>query len=79
MKNKNPKISYDKESAVLSIMLGKNKSVDSEIQGNTVIDYDRKGKIAKINFYDFNFSSFKDKLKYIKDFADRANFSLQIK
>jgi len=54
-----PKISYDLESKVLSIQIKAGKSVDSDIQGNLVVDYDEKGNILRINFYDFNFSRFR--------------------
>ena len=61
MKKQTQKISYDKDAHVMSIELAKTQSVDSDIQGNVVIDYDKKGNIARINFYEFNFdiSSFK--------------------
>ncbi len=59
MKNNKPKVIYDKESQVLSWLLSKNKSVDSDIQANVVIDYDNRGKIVKINFYDFDLEDFK--------------------
>lgn len=58
-----PKISYDSESKVLSIQINKNKSVDSDIQGNLVIDYDSQGKIVKINIYQINFDRFKKTLE----------------
>ena len=54
-----PKISYDLESKVFSIQIKAGKSVDSDIQGNLVVDYDEKGNILRINFYDFNFSRFR--------------------
>lgn len=59
MNNHKPKVIYDKESQVLSWQLSKNKSVDSDIQANVVIDYDSKGKIVRINFYDFDLEDFK--------------------
>lgn len=59
MKNRVPKISYDRESEVLSIEVKKVKSVDSDMHGNLVVDYDKQGNIARINFYGFSFDAFK--------------------
>jgi hypothetical protein len=59
MKNNKPKVIYDKDSKVLSWELSNKRSVDSDIQGNVVIDYDRQGSIVRINFYDFNINNFK--------------------
>ena len=54
MSRNNPKIIYDAASKVLSVEIEKKKSVDSDIQGNVVIDYDKQGKIVRINLYDFS-------------------------
>lgn len=67
MKKQNLKISYDKESRVFSVEIKKSKSVDSEICDNVIIDYDGKGKVVRVNFYDFNFSDFKNDLKKLKN------------
>ncbi len=68
--NKNkPKIHYDKESEVLSIEIKRAESVDSDIQGNAVIDYDRRGNIVRINLYQFNFDAFRKHRKIIRRFA----------
>ena len=69
MKKKNPKISYDKESDVLSIEFKKAKSVDSDIHDHVVIDYDKKGEIVRLNLYHFNFADFRSGLKALKDFG----------
>lgn len=69
---KNIKIEYDKESNVLSVEMGKVKSVDSDIQGNVVIDYDKKGKIARINLYDFSFDDFRENQKALKRFSGNS-------
>ena len=79
MSKSKPKISYDKESRVMSIELGKAKSVDSDISGNVVIDYDKNGKVARINFYEFNFDNFRAGLKAVKDFAKKTDIALSIK
>lgn len=68
--NKNGlKISYDKENGVLSIQIRKGKSVDSDIQRNIVIDYDKRGEIIRINLYNFSFDSFRNNLTALKQFA----------
>ena len=73
MNKPNPKIAYDKESQALSIEMSKAKSVDSDIKDNMVIDYDRKGNMVRVNFYDFNFSSFRNGQKALKRFAKRSD------
>lgn len=60
MKINKQKISYDKESKVLSVEMQRGKSVDSDIHDNVVIDYDRKGRVVRVNVYDINFSAFKE-------------------
>ncbi|HBV01412.1 MAG TPA: hypothetical protein DEF00_03415 [Candidatus Taylorbacteria bacterium] len=60
MKKKKQKIAYDKESKVLSIELRNGKSVDSDIHDNLVIDYDRQGRVVRVNLYDIDFASFRD-------------------
>ena len=63
------KILYDKESKVLSVKMKKAKSVDSDIHGNVVVDYDKKGNAVRVNFYDFDFGAFKSGRKALSDFA----------
>lgn len=53
-------IAYDKESKVLSIELRKGKSVDSDIHDNLVIDYDKAGKVVRVNLYGIDFSAFRE-------------------
>ena len=65
MKKAAYKVIYDEQSQVLSWELKKGKSVDSDIDGNVVIDYDKKGSIVRINFYQVNFNDFK---QHKKDF-----------
>ena len=66
MSKKNIKISYDKNSQVLSLEIGKGKSVDSDLQDNVVLDYDKKGKIVRINLYAFSFDQFRSKRSVLK-------------
>ena len=63
------KISYNKESDVLSIKAKEGRSVDSDIQGNIVIDYNKKGEIVQLNLYKLNFDKFREELRAVKDFA----------
>ena len=79
MKKQTPKISYDKESQVMSVELDKTKSIDSDIHGNVVIDYDKRGKAVRVNFYEFNFDAFKNGLKALKEFARRSEAVLSVK
>jgi uncharacterized protein YuzE len=53
-----PKIKYDPKSNILSIRLSKKKSVDSDIKGNIVIDYDEKGEIVNIEIMKINLEEF---------------------
>lgn len=71
------KFEYDKESRVLSLEISKSKSVDSDIRGNIVIDYNKKGRVVKINIYEFSFEDFKSNLKELKKFSDNFNLSFQ--
>ena len=79
MSNKRLKISYDKESHVLTVERPGASSVDSDISGNVVIDYDKKGDISRINFYDFDFREFRDARKNLKQFAERTGGSVTVK
>lgn len=53
-----PQIKYDKNSNILSIRISRNRSVDSEIQGNIVIDYDEKRKIVNVEIMGINLNEF---------------------
>ena len=76
MKKKNPKIVYDKKSNVLSVEVSKSKSSDSEIRGNVVLDYDKKGRIVRVNFYDFSFEDFRKHQRVFRNFARDHTSSL---
>ena len=76
MKKNNLKISYDRESKVLVLQIQKGKSVDSDIQGNVIIDYDKHGKIVRINLYDFSFDSFQNNREALKRFANGSKMSV---
>lgn len=70
MKGK-PKISYDRESEVLSVEMHRGKSVDSDVRGNVIIDYDAKGNVVRVNFYKFNFDAFRSGAKALRRYAER--------
>ena len=53
-----PKIKYDKNSNILLIRLSRKKSIDSEIKGNIVIDYDENGEIVNIEIMKINLEEF---------------------
>ena len=79
MNKKNPKISYDKEASVLSIEMKQVKSVDSDIQGNVVIDYDKKGEVVRVNFYNFSFAEFQENVKILKNFTRSLKLPLLVR
>jgi len=66
---KNIKISYDKDSKVLVLEMKRAKSADSEIKDNVIIDYDKKGKVVRVNIYDFSFNNFRESSNELRDFA----------
>ena len=78
-KKNNIKISYDKESEVLSMDFIKSKSSDSDINGNVVIDYDKNGKIVRLNVYSFSFDDFQEVRDDIKDFSRRVSAPVLVK
>lgn len=53
-----PQIKYDKNSNILSIRISGKKSVDSEIKGNTVIDYDKNREVVNIEIMKINLNEF---------------------
>ncbi len=67
MKNKNKfNVSYDKESRIFSLAVEGATSVDSDIRGNAVIDYDENGEIARIDLHNFSFDEFKKSKKALE-------------
>lgn len=49
-----PKIKYNPQNNILSLRFSKNKSVDSEIHGNVVMDFDKDGNTVNIDIMKFN-------------------------
>lgn len=58
-KNIYPKITYDKEARVLRIQVRPGKSADSDMERNTVIDYDKAGNIVNLEIMSFGLDEFK--------------------
>lgn len=48
------KIKYDSHAKILKLRLKDTPSVDSEINGNVVLDYDSNGDLVNIDVMDFN-------------------------
>jgi len=53
-----PGIVYHKKEQILSIRLQKNKAVDSDIQDNVVIDYDKEGNVVGFDVMGFSLQNF---------------------
>lgn len=48
------KVYYDPEVKILNIRVKKGKIIDSDMQGNCVIDYDKNGDIVNIEVLEIN-------------------------
>jgi len=53
-----PKINYISDQNIVSFRFNRNKSVDSDIQGNVVIDYDKNGRVVNIDVMNINLANF---------------------
>ncbi len=53
------KLAFDEETRTMSIRFSKKKSVDSDIQDNVVIDFDKDGNIVNLDILDVKLSDFK--------------------
>lgn len=51
-------IKYDEKAKILSIRLSNKKSVDSDIKGNAVIDYDNQGNVVNIDIMKVSLDEF---------------------
>lgn len=52
------KIEYDPEGKILTIRFHRGKTVDSEIKGNLVLDYDKGGKLVKVDVMEIDLEDF---------------------
>ncbi len=78
MKNGKQKISYNESSGVLSFEFKHRRSVDSEISGNVVLDYDEHGELVRLNVYQINFDTFREHRKILSNFARSVGAPLAI-
>ena len=56
----NPTIHYDQEAHILSIRLTPQKSVDSDIKGNVVFDYDAQGNLVNVDIMKIFLGEFRE-------------------
>jgi uncharacterized protein YuzE len=70
------KINYDKETKILSIRLGKEKSVDSDARGNVVVDYNKGGKIVNIEIMNVNLEEFRKVDDYLGKIFHRKRIAI---
>ncbi|MEK7482567.1 MAG: DUF2283 domain-containing protein [Patescibacteria group bacterium] len=54
-----PQIKYDKNSNIVSIRVSAEKSVDSDVKNNVVVDYDENGEIVNIDIMKIGISQFR--------------------
>ncbi|MBI3495612.1 DUF2283 domain-containing protein [Candidatus Berkelbacteria bacterium] len=73
------KIIYDKAGEVLSVEISNEKSVDSDIRDNVVLDYNKKGEVVRINLYNFSFDAFRENVQTLKKFARHARIPLAVR
>ncbi|MCK5475973.1 MAG: DUF2283 domain-containing protein [Candidatus Pacebacteria bacterium] len=64
-----PKIDYDQETNIMTIKISSKKSVDSDMQKNIVVDYDKDGNIAKIEIMNIDLSEFEKKEMKLKNYV----------
>lgn len=67
-----PAIKYNREEEILSIRFSKKKSVDSDIQNNVVVDYDKDGNIVGLDIMKIALENFIP-LKQFHRFAIHRN------
>jgi len=53
-----PQIQYDREAEIVSIRVSPERSVDSDAQGNVVVDYDASGNVVNIDIMKVNLNEF---------------------
>ena len=62
-----PKIQYHEKEKILSIRLSENKSVDSDVQNNIVIDYDKDGKVVNLEIMPVSLEEFSQTKEYFNE------------
>ena len=58
MMSKGSRIEYDKEANILFIRFSDEKSVDSDVQNNVVIDYAKDGSVVSVDIMGFSLDDF---------------------
>lgn len=59
MNAKQPTITYDPKSRILSIRTSTARSVDSDVHGNVVVDYDAQGNTVNIDIMECSLDEFR--------------------
>ena len=59
MNAKRPTITYDADARILSIRTARARSVDSDIFGNVVVDYDASGQPVNIDIMECSLAEFR--------------------
>lgn len=62
-----PKIQYHKKEKILSIRLSGKKSVDSDIQDNIVVDYDKDGNVVNLEVMPVSMREFSRAKQYFAE------------
>ncbi len=53
-----PKIYYNPKEKILSLRLSQARSVDSDVQDNVVVDYDKEGRVVNVEVMEINLRDF---------------------
>ena len=70
------KIFYNNQDKILSIKLSDEQSIDSDVRGNVVVDYNKEGMINNIDIMNFSLDEFKEIPLFVKHPAVREKFSV---
>lgn len=59
MSAKRPTITYDPQSRILSLRFVGGKSVDADVHGNVVMDYDADGRLVRLDIMECSLDEFR--------------------
>ena len=62
-----PKIQYHEKERILSIRLSSKKSVDSDVQDNIVVDYDKDGNVVNLEVMPVSMKEFSRAKQYFTE------------
>ena len=62
-----PKIQYHAKEKILSIRLSNKKSVDSDVQDNIVVDYDKDGNVVNLEVMPVSMNEFSQAKQYLAE------------